>query len=1541
MIQEVVRMASINYQFYDEKDIYDDGNIEEELLKYYKDEENIDFQRDDIFFSTTYLRENIINWYPFKENCNILEIGAGMGAVTGALLKKAKHVVSVEGSKRRADVLYQRHKNNDNLDVYCGNFNKMQLKEKFDYIVLIGVFEYSALFLDTFNPFYDFLTKLKSSLKKDGKILIAIENQLGIKYFDGLSEDHYKKPYVGIEGYKDGKTKTFGRVELRDLFKKLNFKSKFYGVFPDYKLPSFIFSENVSLTNNQIDNLTYYNYYGDYENFDFRKALKVLNNNNLLFDFSNSFFIEISELEDFTDVKYVKFTNERNKEYAIGTIIEENTVKKIPLTDDAIFHLDELVKVHKILNENGIKACNITKEDNVYICEKINGMTLQDKIELCLKENDNDMVKQILEKFYNYVIDNSKIVEANDLLCDSLRVFGDKIRAFPLALLDLHLDNIIENENGEFVLIDQEWTSAKQLPIEYNFFVSYSLLFDRFPQLKKICNLDYYYDNISLDEKKNRSILDCNSYYFYQFKQYKNFSIFKRLLHFSRSDDSLDYVTLLEQQKNYYEELASFYKNEFNDIKKVAEENKSLSSELQISNYNGYIRKSVSFINYLFPIGTNKRKKMKSLLKFLIGFVKKLRNFVGVIVVFILSFIPFKTIKRKVFHKLHFSRKFSLMFGTDYYLNHLTHDVVDGNIVNPLLHHSFVNGSIAVHVHLFYEDLSDEFYHYLRNIPYQFDLFISLPKNGHVFRIKRKFLRLLNVNKVIVKRSDNFGRDYGPMFYLFGKQIKEYNYLLHFHSKKSLRTGVEQSNWRRYMLDHLIGTQEIVMNYFDLMENYHVGIAYPDTFKDVPYIAHTWLQSFGLARKYLSKIEGINIQDEYLDFSAGSMFWCRVDAIKDLFELDLSAEDFGYEDGKDEGTLAHVLERSFGLVCKKNGFNYASYDSMSQKFNINYSNKNLFPYFNRSKQDVMNILNNYSLVSFDIFDTLVTRNVYNADDIFDVIDSKISLKYHYDVGFFKENRKKAENNIRIRKNFVGDCNIFEIYDELKKMLNIDDNVKNDIMSIEIDTDIEFIIPRKDVLDIYNFLIYKHKKVILISDMYYTKEIIERILNKCGYKYYFDILVSSDVGARKDNGTMWKYFYEKYGHIKSIHVGDNEASDIHSLIWIGKEYLHIMQGKKMYEISKLNCSCDSELENRIMKGLIVNKSIFNSPFVFFDDGKGEYIKSLYDYGFSILGPIILAFTIWLINGTESDETLLFASREGYYLQKIFNLVLSKTSKKKVIDNVYFLTSRRATTFANIHNYFDIDASLDSYYSGTLKELFFNRFGFILDSRYNNCEILLPRDKGFVLNIVKENLDDLLRKAEQERKNYLKYIYDTVDINKKLTVVDLGYSGTVQFELSKLIDRKVSGKYFMVSDTVKPISVGAKIDSCFNSIINNGEDLSFYKYPLFLESFLTSNQGQLVCFNDNIEPVYLSESGKNMQLLDEIYNGVESFTENMVQLCSKDILDLSLDYTFIENNFKLYVENCKKFNPELLNTLTLEDLFISNNGKLNIIEKYFGK
>ena len=78
----------------------------------------------------------------------------------------------------------------------------------------------------------------------------------------------------------------------------------------------------------------------------------------------------------------------------------------------------------------------------------------------------------------------------------------------------------------------------------------------------------------------------------------------------------------------------------------------------------------------------------------------------------------------------------------------------------------------------------------------------------------------------------------------------------------------------------------------------------------------------------------------------------------------------------------------------------------------------------------------------------------------------------------------------------------------------------------------------------------------------------------------------------------------------------------------------MQGKKMFKNSNIYTSFDdTKLDNRIMLGIIINSSLFNSPFSLHDDNEGDIIKSVYKYGFSILGPIMLYFTIWLINNTN--------------------------------------------------------------------------------------------------------------------------------------------------------------------------------------------------------------------------------------------------------------------------------------------------------------------
>ena len=108
-------MAELNLDYYTAKDHYSDGDIEETLLKMAQEGKSFDdLPEEEVSFPMVYhfsgLRENILNWYPLKKADSVLEIGAGCGAITGMLCRKAGHVTSVELSKRRADINYARNR---------------------------------------------------------------------------------------------------------------------------------------------------------------------------------------------------------------------------------------------------------------------------------------------------------------------------------------------------------------------------------------------------------------------------------------------------------------------------------------------------------------------------------------------------------------------------------------------------------------------------------------------------------------------------------------------------------------------------------------------------------------------------------------------------------------------------------------------------------------------------------------------------------------------------------------------------------------------------------------------------------------------------------------------------------------------------------------------------------------------------------------------------------------------------------------------------------------------------------------------------------------------------------------------------------------------------------------------------------------------------------------------------------------------------------------------------------------------------------------
>lgn len=302
----------VNYDFYTGKDTYSDGDVEKDIIKYLEDygEENYTeiFKKDirwPVFYHITPIRKNILKWYEFKENAEVLEIGAGMGAITGILCDKAAHVTSVELSKQRAMAIEKRCKDKENLELIIGNFNDIKFEKKFDYITLIGVLEYAPLYTNSNNPFEDFLKTIKSLLKDDGKLLIAIENQFGMKYFSGVEEDHTNKIYDGITGYENKKgIRTFGKNELKEILQKSGYTyTKFYYPMPDYKLPNIIFSDEYLPNEENIKNYNpYLSNEGSETQYDEKEAYKDIIKNKQFDFFANSFFIEASQKEINTEL---------------------------------------------------------------------------------------------------------------------------------------------------------------------------------------------------------------------------------------------------------------------------------------------------------------------------------------------------------------------------------------------------------------------------------------------------------------------------------------------------------------------------------------------------------------------------------------------------------------------------------------------------------------------------------------------------------------------------------------------------------------------------------------------------------------------------------------------------------------------------------------------------------------------------------------------------------------------------------------------------------------------------------------------------------------------------------------------------------------------------------------------------------------------------------------------------------------------------------------------------------------------------------------
>ena len=507
---ETIGKVFLDTTYYPGQDLYSDGAIEDEMLAIARDcapEEFNSVIRDreswPILYHFSHIRENILSWLPFTGEEKVLEIGAGCGAVTGALCKKAKEVTSIDLSMKRSKINAYRHRDQENLKILVGNFQEIEknLTEKYDYITLIGVFEYGEAYIQSETPYVDFLKIIATHLKPDGKIVLAIENRLGLKYWAGCTEDHFGTLFEGLEGYpRTSGVKTFTKKEFGKILKEAgDLKAAWYYPFPDYKFPMTIYSEEHLPSKGEL-NRTEYNFDRfRLELFQESPVYDTLLENDLYPQFANSFLLLIGKEQPQMQTVYAKFSNERDRRFAICTEIckkqgnekqakgdmengksqtgeDKNglLVKKFPAEKEAESHIRKLEEIYEKLKVMyqpegiGINYCHCTAQGAEL--EFLGGITLEEKLDTLLEAGKTEELEALL---FSYIEKIRRIHEKEpfEKTEDFIRVFGDvnleqTLKGTSVSNIDLVPANILQ-DGDRVSVIDYEWTFFFPVPSQF------------------------------------------------------------------------------------------------------------------------------------------------------------------------------------------------------------------------------------------------------------------------------------------------------------------------------------------------------------------------------------------------------------------------------------------------------------------------------------------------------------------------------------------------------------------------------------------------------------------------------------------------------------------------------------------------------------------------------------------------------------------------------------------------------------------------------------------------------------------------------------------------------------------------------------------------------------------------------------------------------------------------------------------------------------------------------------------------------------------
>ena len=298
-------------------------------------------------------------------------------------------------------------------------------------------------------------------LKPGGRVVIAIENQLGLKYFAGAPEDHLGQAMYGIEGrYRNDQPQTFGRRALERILIRSGFgHSIFMAPFPDYKFPASIVTEaGFSEQDFDASALAWQSARRDPQlppllSFSPELAWPGIFDNKIALDLANSFLVVASpsdhQLIDSRVLAY-HFSTDRYPQHCKETQFVRNKNESIKVVCRSLSQGRE---------EKSSSSISFHPEPE---SDYILGTALsRDFVDIVSRDGWRiEEIGEFILRYLNIVahLSSSKQMSIN---CCSLE---DSISG---AVFDVIPQNIIVAEGGEWHLIDREWKLRSDITLGY------------------------------------------------------------------------------------------------------------------------------------------------------------------------------------------------------------------------------------------------------------------------------------------------------------------------------------------------------------------------------------------------------------------------------------------------------------------------------------------------------------------------------------------------------------------------------------------------------------------------------------------------------------------------------------------------------------------------------------------------------------------------------------------------------------------------------------------------------------------------------------------------------------------------------------------------------------------------------------------------------------------------------------------------------------------------------------------------------------------